>query len=253
MKRKECKELHKKLKALEQSFDELNAIHEGLMEVYEKLGKAHKKLEKDHSSLLEQKKDKIVVTCDIGVTCDIIDESIITPTIVASTNTSCSTSTPTSSTSDGHTCDTSLMVENVNLKKEVNELTRALGNAYGGDARLLKCLDSQHFSLNKEGLGYTPKKGKVAFVTPKASFVRSNGQFCHSCKQVGHIEQQCKNKKSQTNVSSIKFNSCYLLTKGINDVKAKFIGAPIVGPKKKAIWVPKSFQEPKQVWVPKRN
>jgi hypothetical protein len=40
MKRKECKELHKKLKALEQSFDELNATHEGLMEVYEKLGKA---------------------------------------------------------------------------------------------------------------------------------------------------------------------------------------------------------------------
>ena len=35
-----------------------------------------------------------------------------------------------------------LMVENETLKKEVNELTRALGNAYGGDARLLKYLGS---------------------------------------------------------------------------------------------------------------
>ena len=29
------------------------------------------------------------------------------------------------------------MVENETLEKEVNELTRALGNAYDGDARLL--------------------------------------------------------------------------------------------------------------------
>jgi hypothetical protein len=32
-----------------------------------------------------------------------------------------------------------------------------------------------------------------------------------------------------------------MLTKGTNGVNAKFIGAPIVGPKKKAIWVPKSL------------
>ena len=40
-------------------------------------------------------------------------------------------------------------------------------------------------------------------------------------------------------------------------VKAKFVGTPIVGPKKKAIWVPKTLvtnlQGPKQVWVPKKN
>ena len=85
-------------------------------------------------------------------------------------------------TSDGFTCDASLMVENETLKREVDELTHALGKAYGGEARLLKCLGSQMFSLNKEGLGYTPKKGKATFVTPKPSFVRGNGQLCHSCK-----------------------------------------------------------------------
>ena len=144
-------------------------------------------------------------------------------------------------------------MENETLKKEVNELTRALGNAYG-----LKCLGSQRFSLNKEGLGYTPKKGKAAFVTPKASFVKGNGWFCNRCKQVGHIEQYCKtNKNKQPNVSSIRFNSCYMLAKGANGVKTKFIGTPIVSPKKKAIWVPKTLvtnlQGPKQVWVSKKN
>ena len=37
MKRKECKELHKKVKFLEQSFDKLNATHERLIEAHEKL------------------------------------------------------------------------------------------------------------------------------------------------------------------------------------------------------------------------
>ena len=48
---------------------------------------------------------------------------------------SSSTSTSSSSISDGFTCDASLMVENETLKKEVNELTRALGKAYGGEDR----------------------------------------------------------------------------------------------------------------------
>ena len=52
------------------------------------------------------------------------------------------------------------MVENETLK-EVNELTRVLGNVYGDKARLLKCLDSQRFYLSKEGLGYTTKNDKA--------------------------------------------------------------------------------------------
>jgi hypothetical protein len=150
------------------------------------------------------------------------------------------------------------MVENETLKKELNELTRALGNAYGGDVRLLKCLGSQRFYLNKEGFGYAPKKDKAAFVTLKASFVKGNGRFCNRCKQVGHIEQYCKtNKNKQPNVFSVRFDSCYMLVKGDNGVKAKFIGTPIMGSKKKAIWVSKTLvtnlQGLKQVWVPKKN
>jgi hypothetical protein len=91
----------------------------------------------------------------VGLICNILDESFYKPIVVAPTNHTCSTSTCTSPLSDGFKCDTSLMVENKTLKKEVNELTHALDNAYGGDARLLKCLGIQRFSLNKERLGYT--------------------------------------------------------------------------------------------------
>ena len=141
---KECKGLEEELKALRKSFDELQASHECLKEDHEELGLAHTKLEKAHSSLLECAKEKetkegqVIITCDVGLTCDIIDESFYSPIIIAPTNPSCSSSSTitnsTSSTCDGFTCDASLMVENETLKKEVNELTRALGNAYGGDS-----------------------------------------------------------------------------------------------------------------------
>ena len=80
--------------------------------------------------------------------------------------------------------------------------------------------------LNKEGLGYIPKKGKAAFAPHKASFVKNNGRFYTSCKQVGHKEHKCTNKSKNANVSSLKLDSCYMLTKGTNGVKAKFIGKP---------------------------
>ena len=186
IKRRECKSLNKEVKALKQALDELKATHEKLEEAHEKLGKAHKKLKKAHSTLLnEQDKKKHVETCDVGVTCDLIDTSLSMPIIISTTNPSCSTTTSISSSSDVHTCDTTLEVENENLKKEVTKLTHTLAKAYGGEDRLLMCLGSQRASLYKEGLGYTPKKGKAAFAPHKTSFVKNNGRFCISCKQVG--------------------------------------------------------------------
>jgi hypothetical protein len=179
MKRKECKALQKELKALKKFFGELQASYECLKEDHEELGLAHTKLEKTHSSLLEQVKKEAIVTCDKGSTCDLINESFFEPIVVASTNSSCSTFTSTSSSSDGFTCDASLKVENETLKKEFNELTHALGKAYGGEDRLLMCLGSQRASLNKEVLGYTPKKGKDAFAPHKTSFVKNNGRLLH--------------------------------------------------------------------------
>jgi hypothetical protein len=201
--------------------------------------------------------EQVIMTYDIGLTCDLIDDSFYRPIIVESTNPSCSTSTPTSTTSDGFTCDATLGVENETLKKEVKELNRALGKAYGGEDRLLMSLGSQRASLYKEGLGYIPKKGKVAFAPHKTHFVKGNGRYCSSCKQVGHLEQACTKKKVQALVSSIKVDSFYVLVKSTSGVKAKFVGASWMSPKKKAIWVPKNLvanlRGPKQKWVPKKN
>jgi hypothetical protein len=174
IKRRECKDLRKEIKALKQAFDELNASYERLEEAHENLGKAHKKLEKAHSSLLnEQNEKEHAVTCDKGLTCDIIDEFFYKPIIVASTNPSCSTSTSSSSSSDGFTCDASLIVENETLK-EVKELNHTLAKAYGGKDRVLMCLGNQRASLYKEGLCYIPKKVKATFVNHKTNFVRNN-------------------------------------------------------------------------------
>jgi hypothetical protein len=82
-KRKECKALQKELKALKQSFDELQASHECLKDDHKELGLAHTKLEKAHSSLLELAKEKetkmeqVIVTCDVGLTCDLIENLLI--------------------------------------------------------------------------------------------------------------------------------------------------------------------------------
>jgi hypothetical protein len=106
-------------------------------------------------------------TCNIGISCDIIDETFHKPIVVAPTNPSCSSCISSSSSSDGFTCDSTLIVENENLKKEVKELNHTLAKAYGGDDRLLMCLGSQRASLYKERLGYNHKKDKVAFAPHK--------------------------------------------------------------------------------------
>jgi uncharacterized protein YaiI (UPF0178 family) len=148
-KSKECKGLEQELKALRKSFDELEASRECLKEDHEDLKITHTRLKEAHSTLLELIKEKdimleklkkkvmeekVIVTCDIGLTCDLIDDSII---VDSTNNPSSSIYTSTSTTSDA-----SLVVENKNLKKEVNELTRALSNTYGGETHLLKCLGS---------------------------------------------------------------------------------------------------------------
>jgi hypothetical protein len=53
----------------------------------------------------EAKKEQVVVSCDVGLTCDIFYESFYKPLVIALTNPSCSTFTSSSPTSDGFTYD----------------------------------------------------------------------------------------------------------------------------------------------------
>ena len=82
------------------------------------------------------------------------------PIIVSPTNPSCSTSTSTSSSSDGFTCDASLMVENENLKKEVDKLTHTLAKAYGGEDRLLMYLVAKELLSTKRDWAIPPRKAR---------------------------------------------------------------------------------------------
>ena len=153
--------MRKEIKALKQAFDELNASHERQEEALEKLGKAHKKLEKAHSSLLnEQNKKKHVETYNVGLTYDIIDEALSMPTIVAPANPSCSISTSTSSSSDGFTCDASLMVENENLKKEVNKLTHTLAKPMVVRTACLCAWVAKELLYTKRDCAIPPRKAR---------------------------------------------------------------------------------------------
>jgi hypothetical protein len=60
---------------------------------------------------------------------------------------------------------------------------------------------------------------------------------CHKCRK-GHIKKDCPKYK---NVSSTSFDNCYVLTHNAKGVHALFFGTPIVGNKKKVIWVPNTL------------
>ena len=142
-------------------------------------------------------------------------------------------------------------MENNLLKKEITCLTNDLRKCYDSRVKFNHCWASQMFTLNKQEFGYIPKKGKKAFVQTKTTFVKSSGKsYCEKYK-VGYVEKNCTNKKVKS------FDSSYILMRNSNgNVSAKFVGIPIDGAKKNAIWVPKvlvtNVQGPKKVWVPKR-
>jgi hypothetical protein len=223
------------------SFEELKTSHNDLKENCEKLADAQK------SSIVHE---VMIVTKDVGVTCDLLDSLTSEPLPTNSICDKCKICL-----NDDIALDESKnIVENKVLVDRVNTLTHDLEKAYGGKAKLDFILGSQRCSLNREGLGYVPKKGKNAFIKQKTLFVKECDKVCHKCHKKGHVRKNCPKLK---NVSSTCFEHCYVLSHSVKGVHAKFVGTSIVGNKKKAIWVPKTLvtniQGPKQVWVPKRD
>ena len=99
---------------------------------------AHEGFREAHSSLLSQRKEPIEIA-SVRVTCvSLTNLSMLLLLLLLTPLVALAKATP---LSDGFTCDSSLIVENKALIKEV--LTHALGKAYGGEARLLKCLESK--------------------------------------------------------------------------------------------------------------
>ena len=76
-------------------------------------------------------------------------------------------------------CDEKLVLENEKLKKKVICLTNDLSKCYDSRAKFNHCCSSQKFTLNRQGLGYIPKKGKKAFYETKTVFVKKDGRpYC---------------------------------------------------------------------------
>src|SRR6185437_3932693 len=99
---------------------------------------------------------------------------------------------PSCSTSEKSFCDESLVLENEKLKKEVICLTNDLSKCNDSRAKLNHCWSSQKFTLNRQGLGYIPKKGKKAFYATKTTSVKKDGRpYYEKYKKMGHNKKNC--------------------------------------------------------------
>jgi hypothetical protein len=232
--------LKKLYKNLQVYFEELKTSYNNLKESCENL------VEAQNSSLVHE---VVVVTEDVGITCDLLDSSTSDPQPTSFICDKCIFFL----VNDDIGCDESkIIIENGALVGRVNALTHDLEKAYGGKAKLDFILGNQCCSLNREGLGYFPKKEKNAFVKQKTMFVKECDKVCHKCHNKGHVKKNCPKFK---NVSLSCFEHCHVLSHNAKGVHAKFVGTSIVGTKKKAIWVPKTLvtniQGPNKFGYPK--
>jgi hypothetical protein len=139
------------------SFGELKTSHNNLKDICEKL------MESQNSSHVHE---AVVVTMVVGVTFDLLDS----PTSKPYPTKSLSSKWIISLVIGNVDCyDSKITIENDVLMKKFNALTLDLEKAYGGKAKLDFILGSQRRSLNREGLGYVPKKGKNDFAKKRLS------------------------------------------------------------------------------------
>jgi hypothetical protein len=154
----------------------------------------------------------------------------------------------------------SLLLENESLKKEIECLCKDLARYFGSHVWFNHIWTNKKFTLDKDALGYLPKKEKEAFIPKKSIFVNSNVSFeeeekmkmWHKCKTKVDVNHQCKSKKT------VFLDPSYILKKDSKGVVcAQYVGRSLGSSKKKSIWVPKilvtNIEGPKKIWVPKKK
>jgi hypothetical protein len=256
MERSKLRDLELKNVSLQNSFEERKTTHKNLKTSHESLNillrtlkEKHEELKEAHNSLLAQ---EVKGKMSMGVECKILN------TFPCSSNPSCSTSTS-SCISEDMSCD-SLLLEIKSLNKEIECLSNDLAQYFGSHVRFNHIWTNQKCTLEKNGLGYLPKKGKEAFIPKERIFVTSNVTYeeeeevkmCHKCKVKVHVNHQCKSKKT------VSLDPSYILkedSKGV--VCAQNVGRSLGSSKKKSIWVPKilvtNIEGPKKIWVLKQS
>jgi hypothetical protein len=137
-------------------------------------------------------------------------------------------------------------------------LSKDLARYFGSHVRFNHIWTNKKFTLDKDALGYLPKKGKEAFIPKESIFVNSNVSFeeeekmkmSHKCKTRVDVDHQCKSNKT------VSFDPSCILKKDYKGVVcAQYVGHSLGSSKKKSIWVPKilvtNVEGPKKIWVPK--
>ena len=131
------------------SFEELKTSHNDLKENCEKL------VEAQNSSIVHE---VVVVTEDVGVTCDLLDSPTSEPQPTTSICDKCKISLM----NDNIALDESqIIVENEVLVDRVNALTHDLEKAYGGKAKLDFILESNGAHLTVRVLDMFPRKERM--------------------------------------------------------------------------------------------
>jgi Zinc knuckle. len=131
-----------------------------------------------------------------------------------------------------------LLLRTTSLRSKWLKLNKSLERSFKGKNTLDKILSEQRCILNKEGLGFIPKKGKKPS-HHATRFVKSNGKHCSKCREVGHLVSDCPGGKPY---KTCMFDSHYMLRKAYDgSIVARYVGSPILGGKKNAILVPKAL------------
>jgi hypothetical protein len=126
-------------------------------------------------------------------------------------------------------CD-SLLLENESLK-EIECLSKDLVRYFGSHVQFHHIWTNKKFTLDKDALGYLPKKGKEAFTPKQSIFLKSNVFFeeeekvkmCHKCKAKVEVNHQCKTKKT------ISLDTCSNLYLGIYQAEIEKAGRTVRG------------------------
>nr|AAS98452.2 putative polyprotein [Oryza sativa Japonica Group] len=162
------------------------------------------KLKEAHDNLLSTTQHEALI--DVGISCDLLDDSAtchIAHVASSSISTSCDDLVDMSSSRSSSCvsiCDVSLVVENNELKEQVAKLNKSLERCFKGKNTLDKILSEQWCILNKEGLGFIPKKGKKPSHCA-TRFVKSNVYRCRAFQKV------CKRAQNKFNCTLVKIRS----------------------------------------------
>ena len=115
-------------------------------------------------------------------------------------------------------CETNLLKENNELKKEVKNLSNKLERCYNSKVTFEHMLKTQTNYGNKCGLGFNKKitKGeRKREKKMKEAREKLSHFMCYRCHEVGHLHDQCPNiekfklKKEEERLKHVKCRKCH--------------------------------------------